>query len=99
MMIGYDCGDVEESGRARVNSRDIRGAARYSAKVMGLVLAGLAVACYIGWHFSQARGAHRGIPVRKGQLKSYRKDRTRHVVWIVGIGLVIVLILVVASHA
>jgi hypothetical protein len=66
---------------------------------MGLVLLGLAVAGYIGWHFSQARGAHRGIPVRKGQLRTYRKDRTHHVVWIVGIGLLIVLILVIASRA
>jgi hypothetical protein len=66
---------------------------------MGLVLVGLAVACYVGWHFSQARGAHRGIPVRKGQLKAYRKDRTHHAVWIVGIGLVILLILVLTSHA
>jgi hypothetical protein len=73
--------------------------ARYSAKVMGLVLLGLAVACYVGWHFSQARGAHRGIPVRKGQLKSYRKDRAHHIVWIVGIGLLIVLLLIIASHA
>jgi hypothetical protein len=66
---------------------------------MGLVLVGLAVACYVGWHFSQARGAHRGIPVRKGQLKAYRKDRTHHVVWFFGIGLVILLILVIGSHA
>jgi hypothetical protein len=72
--------------------------ARYSAEVMGLVLIGVAVAFYIGWHFSQARGAHRGIPVRKGQLKSYRKDRTHHVVWIVGVGLLILLILFIASH-
>jgi hypothetical protein len=66
---------------------------------MGLVLVGLAVACYVGWHFSQARGAHRGIPVRKGQLKTYRKERSHHVVWIVGIALLIVVILIVASHA
>lgn len=73
--------------------------ARYSAKVMGLLLVGLAVAGYIGWHFSQARGAHKGIPVRKGQLKSYRKDRAHHVTWLVGIGLVILLILFIASRA
>jgi len=66
---------------------------------MGLVLLGLAIACYVGWHFSQARGAHRGIPVKKGQLKAYRKDRTRHLVWIVGIGLVILLILIIAYRA
>lgn len=66
---------------------------------MGLVLVGVAVACYIGWHFSQAHGAHRGISVRKNQLKSYRKDRTHHVVWIVGVGLLILLILFVASRA
>jgi hypothetical protein len=66
---------------------------------MGLVLVGLAVACYVGWHFSQARGAHRGIPVRKGQLKAYRKDRTRHVAWIIGIGLLILLILIIASRS
>lgn len=65
---------------------------------MGLVIVGLAVACYVGWHISQARGAHRGIPVRKGQLKSYRHDRTRHGIWIVGIGVVIVLVLIIAAH-
>jgi hypothetical protein len=65
---------------------------------MGLVLVGLAVACYLGWHISQARGAHRGIPVRKGQLKNYRRDRIRHGIWIVGIGAVIVLILIIAAH-
>jgi hypothetical protein len=65
---------------------------------MGLVILGVAVACYIGWHISQARGAHRGIPVRKGQLKSYRRDRTHHLIWIVGIGVVIVLILIIAAH-
>jgi hypothetical protein len=65
---------------------------------MGLVIVGLAVACYVGWHISQARGAHRGIPVRKGQLKSYRRDRTRHGIWIIGIGAVIVVILVIAAH-
>jgi len=66
---------------------------------MGLVLVGVFVAGFIGWHLSKAFGAHRGIPVRKGQLRSYRKDRTHHVAWIVGIGLVILLILVVASRA
>jgi hypothetical protein len=65
---------------------------------MGLVLVGLAVACYLGWHISQARGAHKGIPVRKGQLKNYRRDRIRHGIWIVGIGAVIVLILIIAAH-
>jgi hypothetical protein len=65
---------------------------------MGLVILGLAVACYVGWHISQARGAHQGIPVRKRQLKGYRRDRTRHGIWIVGIGAVIVLILIIAAH-
>jgi hypothetical protein len=65
---------------------------------MGLVIVGLAVACYIGWHISQARGAHRGIPVRKGQLKAYRRDRTRHGIWIAGLGILVVLILVIAAH-
>jgi hypothetical protein len=65
---------------------------------MGLVIVGLAVACYIGWHISQARGAHQGIPVRKRQLKSFRRDRIRHGIWIVGIGAVIVVILVIAAH-
>lgn len=65
---------------------------------MGLVIVGLAVACYIGWHISQARGAHRGIPIRKGQLRSYRRDRTRHGIWIIGIGAAIVLVLIVVAH-
>jgi hypothetical protein len=65
---------------------------------MGLVIVGLAVACYLGWHISQARGAHQGIPTRKRQLKSYRRDRIRHGIWIVGIGAVIVVILVIAAH-
>ena len=66
---------------------------------MGLVIVGVAVAVYVGWHLSQARLAHRGIPIRKGQLKGYRRDRTRHIMWIVGVGVLFLLILIIASNS
>lgn len=54
-----------------------------------------AAACVIGWHASMAHMTHRGIPVRRGQLRDYRKDRMRHGLRTVVIGVIFVLILVV----
>jgi hypothetical protein len=60
------------------------------------VLAG-AFACFIGWHASKAHMSHRGIPVRKGQLRSFRADRFRHIRWFIVTAAVLVLILVLVS--
>jgi hypothetical protein len=66
---------------------------------MEIVIIAGAVAIFIGWHASRAHMSHRGIPVRKGQLRSFRGDRTRHVIWAVALAAVIVvLLLVVSSH-
>ncbi len=54
-----------------------------------------AVACFIGWHVSKARIAHRGIPVRRNQLRNFRRDRTHHIIWFIGIGIVFLLLYVV----
>jgi hypothetical protein len=64
---------------------------------MGIVIIAAAVACFIGWHASRAHMSHRGIPTRKGQLRSFRGDRTRHLIWVLGMAGLIVLILLLAS--
>jgi len=61
---------------------------------MGIAVVALAFACFIGWHASKAHMSHRGIPVRKGQLRSYRGDRTRHLKWFLGTVAILVLIFV-----
>ena len=55
------------------------------------VIAG-AVACFIGWHVSKAHMAHRGIPVRRRQLRGFRRDRTHHIIWFIGVGIVFLLL-------
>ncbi len=55
------------------------------------VIAG-AVAVYLGWHFSQAHMAHRAIPGRKSQFGGLRRDRTHHLIWVLGIGILFVVI-------
>jgi hypothetical protein len=43
--------------------------------------------------------SHRGIPIRKGQLRAYRGIRTYHVIRALGMaGLVVLLILLVSIH-
>jgi hypothetical protein len=64
---------------------------------MEIVIIAAAFAIFIGWHASRAHMSHRGIPVRKGQLRSFRPDRTRHLLWVVGMAGLIVLILLLAS--
>jgi hypothetical protein len=41
--------------------------------------------------------SHRGIPVRKGQLRGFRGDRMRHVIWLLGMAALIVLLLLLVS--
>jgi hypothetical protein len=57
-----------------------------------------AAALIVGWHFSQAHMAHRAIPGRRAQLGPLRKDRARHVLWVVGIGVLILVIFISLSH-
>jgi len=61
--------------------------------LLAVIVAG--AACVIGWHASMANMTHRGIPVRRGQLRDYRKDRMRHGLRAVVIGVILVLVLVV----
>ena len=66
---------------------------------MEIVIIAAAFAVYIGWHASRAHMSHRGIPVRKGQLRPFRGDRRRHVVWVLGMaGLIVLLLLLVSIH-
>jgi hypothetical protein len=66
---------------------------------MEIVIIALAFSCLIGWHASRAHMSHRGIPIRKGQLRAYRGIRTHHVIRALGIaGLVVLLILLVSIH-
>jgi hypothetical protein len=64
---------------------------------MGIAVVAAAFACLIGWHASKAHMSHRGIPVRKGQLRSYRGDRFRHIKWFVATAAILVLIFVLVS--
>ncbi len=64
---------------------------------MGVAVVVAALACLFGWHASKAHMSHRGIPVRKGQLRSFRGDRFRHIRWFVGMAAILVLILVLVS--
>jgi hypothetical protein len=65
---------------------------------MALVIIGGVVACIIGWHVSRVHMSHRGIPIRKGQLREYRRQRVHHSIWFLVIGTVLVLILIAADH-
>jgi hypothetical protein len=60
---------------------------------MAFVIIAAVVALVAGWHFSQARMAHRAIPGRRSQFGEMRKERTHHVLWILGIVAAIVLFL------
>ena len=53
-----------------------------------------AAALIVGWHFSQARMAHRAIPGRRAQLGPLRKDRTHHLMWAIGMAVLIVVIFI-----
>jgi hypothetical protein len=66
---------------------------------MEIVIIAAAFAVFIGWHASRAHMSHRGIPVRKGQLRSFRGDRTRHIIWALGLaGLILLLLLLLSIH-
>jgi hypothetical protein len=66
---------------------------------MGVVIIALALACIIGWHASKAHMSHGGIPVRKGQLRSFRRVRTHHVIRLLVLAAIIVaILLLVAVH-
>jgi len=66
-------------------------AARFAMGVAIIVAAG---ALIVGWHFSQAHMAHGAIPGRKSQLGPLRRDRARHLLWVIGIGALIVVIFI-----
>ena len=64
---------------------------------MAIVIIAAIVALVAGWHFSQASMAHRAIPGRRSQFGGMRKDRTHHLLWIIGI-VVLVVVAVVIVH-
>jgi len=64
---------------------------------MEIVIIAAAFSCLIGWHASRTHMTHRAIPVRKGQLRSFRGDRTHHIIRALGLaGLILLLLLVVS---
>jgi hypothetical protein len=77
---------------------DHRHAALQAAgRAMGVAIIALAFAAVIGWHASKAHMSHRGIPVRKGQLRNFRGERTHHVIRLLVVAAVVVLILLLVS--
>lgn len=65
---------------------------------MGVAIFAAVLAAVIGWHVSKAHMSHRGIPVRRGQLRDYRRDRLRHgirfIALLVLVALIILLLLI-----
>jgi hypothetical protein len=61
---------------------------------LGIIVAA-AVAIAIGWHASRVHGTHRGIPVRRGQLRDYRRERMSYGIRMLGLAALLGLILVV----
>jgi len=55
-----------------------------------------AVACFIGWHVSRVHLVHRAIPVRRRQLRDFRRLRTHHLIWFLGVGVVFAVIYLAA---
>lgn len=65
---------------------------------MAIVIIAAIVALVAGWHFSQASMAHRAIPGRRSQFGGMRKDRTHHLLWVIGIVVLVVVVAVVIVH-
>lgn len=61
---------------------------------MGVAIIIAAGALFAGWHFSQAHMAHRAIPGRRAQLGPARRDRARHLLWAIGLAVLIVVIFI-----
>jgi hypothetical protein len=64
---------------------------------MEIVIIAAVFACLIGWNASKAHMSHRGIPIRKGQIRSYRGDRQRHVLWFLGMLAIVAFCLILVS--
>lgn len=65
---------------------------------MGVAIIAGAAALVVGWHFSQAHMAHRAIPGRRSQLGPLRRDRTHHLMRVLGTGVLILVIFVLIVH-
>jgi hypothetical protein len=66
---------------------------------MEIAIIAAAFACFIGWHASRVHMTHRAIPVRKGQLRTFRGDRTRYIIRALLLaGLMVLLLLLVSIH-
>lgn len=64
---------------------------------MEVAIIALAFASVIGWHASKVHMSHRGITVRKGQLRNFRGERTHYVIRLLVIVAIVVLILLLVS--
>jgi hypothetical protein len=64
---------------------------------MGIVIIAGVFACLIGWNASKAHMSHRGIPIRKGQIRSYRGDRQHHALWLLGMLAIVAFCLILVS--
>ena len=64
---------------------------------MEIVLIAAVIACLVGWNASKAHMSHRGIPIRKGQIRSYRGERQHHTIWILGMLVILAFLLILVS--
>lgn len=62
---------------------------------MGVAIIAGAAALIVGWHFSQAHMAHRAIPGRRAQLGPLRRDRTHHLLRVIGVLVLIVIFILI----
>ena len=67
--------------------------------VLIIVIAFLAVGCWLGWHAQRARTAHGDVKVAKGRLSGGRKTRLRAGLWVVGIGVGTILVISAMARA
>ena len=65
---------------------------------MGVAIIAGAAALVVGWNFSKAHMAHRAIPGRRAQLGPLRRDRTHHLRWVLGTGVLILVVFVLVVH-
>jgi hypothetical protein len=77
---------------------DYRHAGARAGGAMGVAIIALVIACVIGWHASKAHMSHGGIPVRKGQLGGFRKERAHHVIRLLLFAVIALVILIIAIH-
>ena len=67
--------------------------------VLIIVIAFLAVGCWLGWHAQRAKSAHGDVKVAKSRLSGGRQTRMRSGLYVVGIGVLALLVISALARA